>query len=299
MDPVLVERQGQVQVVTINRPAARNAVDLAVARGIAAALDELDASPELRAAVLTGAGGTFSAGMDLKAFLRGELPVAGDRGFAGITRRAARKPLLAAVEGAALGGGLEIVLSCDLVVASRSGSFGLPEVRRSLVAGAGALIRLPRRIPYHLAMELALTGEPVAAERAAALGLVNRVVEPGRALAAALELAALVVRGGPLVGGRRALLERGRRLAPPGRAGRRAGRLGGRPGGRPGLRREAGARLAGPLTGREHAKSGRSAGRGPAAGRRGRTGDRGRLRPRRGNSQGPGRPRGPSRAARP
>ena len=198
MDPVLVERRGQVQIVTINRPEARNAVDLAVALGIATALDELDASPELRAGVLTGAGGTFSAGMDLKAFLRGELPVAGDRGFAGITRRAARKPLLAAVEGPALGGGLEMVLSCDLVVASAAASFGLPEVRRSLVAGAGALIRLPRRIPYHLAMELALTGEPLGAERAAALGLVNRVAEPGRALEAALELAALVARGGPL-----------------------------------------------------------------------------------------------------
>ncbi len=198
MDPVLVERRGQVQVVTINRPGARNAVDLAVALGIAAALDELDASPELRVAVLTGAGGTFSAGMDLKAFLRGEVPVAGDRGFAGITRRAARKPLLAAVEGAALGGGLEIVLACDLVVASSSASFGLPEVRRSLIAGAGALIRLPRRIPYHVAMELALTGEPIDADRAAALGLVNRVVSPGRALEAALLLAAVVVRGGPL-----------------------------------------------------------------------------------------------------
>jgi enoyl-CoA hydratase len=173
-------------------------VDLAVAQGIAAALDELDASPGLRAAVLTGAGGSFSAGMDLKAFLRGELPVAGDRGFAGITRRAARKPLLAAVEGAALGGGLEIVLACDLVVASGTASFGLPEVRRALIAGAGALIRLPRRLPYHLAMELALTGEPLPAERAAALGLVNRLVAPGRALEAALELAALVVRGGPL-----------------------------------------------------------------------------------------------------
>jgi enoyl-CoA hydratase len=198
MAPVLVERRGQVQVVTINRPEARNAVDLAVAQGIAAALDELDASGELRAAVLTGAGGSFSAGMDLKAFLRGELPVAGDRGFAGITRRAARKPLLAAVEGAALGGGLEIVLACDLVVASATASFGLPEVRRALIAGAGALIRLPRRLPYHVAMELALTGEPLPAERAAALGLVNRLVAPGRALEAALELAALVVRGGPL-----------------------------------------------------------------------------------------------------
>lgn len=198
MAPVLVERHGQVQVVTINRPEARNAVDLAVAQGIAAALDELDASAGLRAAVLTGAGGSFSAGMDLKAFLRGELPVAGDRGFAGITRRAARKPLLAAVEGAALGGGLEIVLACDLVVASATASFGLPEVRRALIAGAGALIRLPRRLPYHVAMELALTGEPLPAERAAALGLVNRLVAPGRALEAALELAALVVRGGPL-----------------------------------------------------------------------------------------------------
>ena len=198
MQPVLVERVGQVQVVTINRPEVRNAVDLRVALGIAAALDELDERQELRAGVVTGAGGSFSAGMDLKAFLRGELPVAGDRGFAGITRRAARKPLLAAVEGPALGGGFEIALACDLVVASRSASFGFPEVRRALIAGAGGLLRLPRRIPYHVAMELALTGEPLAAERAAALGLVNRLVEPGTAVDAALELAALVARGGPL-----------------------------------------------------------------------------------------------------
>src|SRR5919198_560411 len=193
MQPVLVERVGQVQVVTINRPEARNAVDLRVALGIAAALDELDERQELRAGVVTGAGGSFSAGMDLKAFLRGELPVAGDRGLAGITRRGARQPALAA-----LGGGFEIALACDLVVASRSASFGFPEVRRALIAGAGGLLRLPRRIPYHAAMELALTGEPLAAERAAALGLVNRLVEPGTAVDAALELAALVARGGPL-----------------------------------------------------------------------------------------------------
>src|ERR671931_1950506 len=197
-DPVLTERRDGVLVITLNRPEARNAVNRAVAEGVAAALDELDGDDELRAGVITGAGGTFSAGMDLKAFLRGELPVAGDRGFAGITRRAARKPPLAAVEGPALGGGFEIALACDLVVASRSASFGFPEVRRALIAGAGGLLRPPPRIPYHAAMELALTGEPLAAQRAAALGLVNRLVEPGTAVDAALQLAALVARGGPL-----------------------------------------------------------------------------------------------------
>jgi enoyl-CoA hydratase len=136
--------------------------------------------------------------MDLKAFVTGEQPYAGDRGFAGITRRAARKPLIAAVEGFALAGGFEIALSCDLIVASREARFGIPEVKRSLVAAGGALIRLPKRIPYHLAMELALTGEPIGAERAAEVGIVNRLSEPGQTLDAALELAQQIVKNAPL-----------------------------------------------------------------------------------------------------
>jgi enoyl-CoA hydratase len=187
-----------VLVITIDRPEARNAVNLAVAEGIAAALDRLDEDDGLRAGILTGAGGTFCAGMDLKAFVAGERSYVGDRGFAGITQRAARKPLIAAVEGWALAGGFEVALSCDLIVAARDARFGIPEVKRGLVAAAGALLRLPRRIPYHLAMELALTGEPIGAERAAGLGIVSRLAEPGEALSGAHELAALIARNGPL-----------------------------------------------------------------------------------------------------
>jgi enoyl-CoA hydratase len=196
--PLLVERRDQVIVVTLNRPQVRNAVDRRVAEGMAAALEELDADPEARVGVITGAGGTFSAGMDLKAFLRGEVPVVEERGFAGIAGKSARKPLIAAVEGFAYGGGFEIALACDLIVAAADARFGIPEARRGLIAGAGGLIRLPRRLPYHVAMELALTGEPLVARRAAELGLVNRVAEPGGALEAAVELAGQVVRCAPL-----------------------------------------------------------------------------------------------------
>jgi enoyl-CoA hydratase len=195
---VLVERRGAVQVVTINRPEARNALDAAVAHGIAAAVDELDASDELRSGVLTGAGGTFSAGMDLKAFLRGETPAVGDRGLCGITATPPRKPLVAAVEGWALAGGFELVLACDLVVAGRTARFGVPEVTRSLVAAAGAALLLPQRIPRAVALEMLLTGEPVDAERAAAVGLVNRVVDEGAALDAAVALAEVIAANGPL-----------------------------------------------------------------------------------------------------
>jgi enoyl-CoA hydratase len=197
-DEVLVERRGAVQVMTINRPDARNALDRAVAEGVAAAVDELDASDELRAGVLTGSGGTFSSGMDLKAFLRGESPAIEGRGLCGITRTPPRKPLLAAVEGWALAGGFELVLACDLVVAARTARFGVPEVKRSLVAAGGAALLLPRRIPYAVALELLLTGEPLEAERAAAVGLVNRVVDEGSALDAAVELATLIAGNGPL-----------------------------------------------------------------------------------------------------
>jgi enoyl-CoA hydratase/carnithine racemase len=203
------ESAGGILVITIDRPEARNAIDRATAKGMAAALDRLDGETGLRAGVITGAGGYFSAGMDLKAFAAGERPHAGGRGFAGIVERPPAKPLIAAIEGFALAGGFEIALACDLIVAARGARLGIPEVKRSLVAAGGALLRLPARIPYHVAMELALTGEPISAERAHGLGLVNRVAEPGAALEAALELAGAIVANGPLALGatKRVLLE--------------------------------------------------------------------------------------------
>ena len=197
-DAVLVEARDNVLVITISRPEARNAVNGEVAQGVAAALDRLDAEAGLAVGILTGAGGTFSSGMDLKGFLRGETPVVEGRGLAGLTQAPPSTPLIAAVEGWALAGGFEMVLACDLVVAARDARFGLPEVKRSLVAGGGGLLRLPRRLPYHVAMELALTGDPLGAEAAHAYGLVNRVTEPGGALAGALELAATIAANGPL-----------------------------------------------------------------------------------------------------
>ena len=196
--PVRAEPDGNVLVITIDRPEARNAVNVAVAEGIAAAVDRLDGDDSLRAGVLTGAGGTFCAGMDLKAFVAGERPFVSGRGFAGIVQRPPRKPTIAAVEGWALAGGFEVALACDLIVAARDARFGIPEVKRGLVAAAGALLRLPRRIPYHLAMELALTGEPIGAERAHAIGIVSRVTDPGGAVVGARELAAQIARNGPL-----------------------------------------------------------------------------------------------------
>jgi enoyl-CoA hydratase len=197
-EAVLTEVSDGVAVITINRPEARNAVNGEVARGIAAAVEEFDASTDVRALILTGAGGTFSAGMDLKGFLAGDAPTAGDRGFGGIVQRPPVKPVIAAVEGYALAGGFELTLACDLVVASEAAKFGLPEVRRGLVAGAGGLLRLPKRIPYHLAMEIALTGEHFPAARLHAAGLVNELVPAGEALARARELAARIALGGPL-----------------------------------------------------------------------------------------------------
>jgi len=195
---VLTEERDGVLLVTLNRPAQRNAVNAAVAEGIAAALDTLDADPGLRVGILTGAGKGFCAGMDLKAFVAGERPSVEGRGFAGIVQRAADKPLIAAVEGFAVAGGFEVALACDLIVAARGARFGIPEVTRGLVAAAGALLRLPRRIPYHLAMELALTGGLVDAARLAEVGLVSRLVEPGAAVGAALELAETIAANGPL-----------------------------------------------------------------------------------------------------
>src|SRR5919198_1316946 len=197
-EPVLTERRDGVLLITLNRPEARNAVNRALAEGVAAALDALDADGDVAVGVLTGAGAGFSAGMDLKAFVAGESAWVGDRGFAGIVQRSSRKPLIAAIEGFAVAGGFEIALACDLIVAAAGAKFGIPEVKRSLVAAGGALLRLPQRLPYGIAMELALTGDTITAERAADLGVVNRVAEVGGALDAALELAAAISKNGPL-----------------------------------------------------------------------------------------------------
>jgi enoyl-CoA hydratase len=208
-ESVIVERRGFTQLVTINRPEVKNAVDGATARALAAAADELDADDELRVGVLTGAGGTFCAGMDLKAYLRGDKPNIPGRGFGGITMTPPRKPLIAAVEGWALAGGFELMLACDLVVAADGSKFGVPEVKRALVAGGGAALLLTRRIPYTVAMELLLTGEAVTAARAAQLGLVNRLVPDGAALDAALRLAEVIAANGPLAVGATKQIARG------------------------------------------------------------------------------------------
>jgi enoyl-CoA hydratase len=196
-DEVLVSAEDGVLVVTINRPEAKNAMTKAAAEGIAAAMDRLDAEADLRCAILTGAGGTFCSGMDLKGFLKGEIPVAGDRGFGGLTTWTPRKPVIAAVDGYALAGGMELALACDLIVANVNAKFGIPEVKRGLVAAGGGVVQLPRLLPRPLAMELALTGDPLGAERAFELGLINRVTE-GPALECALELAQAVAANGPL-----------------------------------------------------------------------------------------------------
>jgi enoyl-CoA hydratase len=197
-EPVLTERRGNVLLITLNRPQVRNAVNAALAAGVAGALDELDADDALSVGVLTGAGGFFCAGMDLGAFVKGESPWFGDRGFAGIAQRSARKPLIAAIEGFAVAGGMEIALACDLIVAANGAKMGIPEAKRSLVAAGGALLRLPRRMPYHVVMELALTGDTMPAERFHELGVVNSLAEPGSAVEVALELAGRIAKNGPL-----------------------------------------------------------------------------------------------------
>lgn len=196
--PVRVEAVDGVQVVTIDRPGARNAIDTATAEVIADAMASLDERADLVAGVLTGAGGTFCAGMDLKAFLRGERPSIPGRGFAGLVEKPPTKPLVAAVEGHAVAGGFEIVLACDLVVAAEGAVFGLPEVKRGLLAGGGGLLRLPHRLPHQVAMEWILTGDLHSAAEAHRWGLVNRLVPDGEALPAALDLARAIARNGPL-----------------------------------------------------------------------------------------------------
>jgi len=197
-DVLFEDRRGPVLLLTINRPQVRNALNRAVSERVATGLDRLDEDDDLRVAVLTGADGTFSSGMDLKAFGEGEVPVVEGRGLAGFVEAPPRKPLIAAVEGYALAGGFEVALACDLIVASRDATFGIPEVRRGLIAAGGALVRLPRRIPYNVAMELALVGAHFGAERAAALGIVNRLAAPGQALDAAIELGEAIAANGPL-----------------------------------------------------------------------------------------------------
>jgi len=195
---VLVDVTDGVMVVTLNRPKAKNAANRALAEGVAAAMDELDSNDEIRVAILTGAGGTFCSGMDLKAFVTGELPIVEGRGFAGLTEQPPKKPLIAAVEGYALAGGFEVAITCDLIVAADNAKFGIPEVKRGLAAAAGGLVNLPRQIPSRLAMELALTGDFMSSQRAYEMGLINQVVEAGTALGAAKELAAKIAANGPL-----------------------------------------------------------------------------------------------------
>ena len=195
---VLVDVADGVMTVTLNRPKARNAANRALAVGVAAAMDELDSNDDIRVAIITGAGGTFCSGMDLKAFVSGELPSVKGRGFAGLTEQPPKKPLIAAVEGYALAGGFEVAMSCDLIVAAEDAKFGIPEAKRGLAAAAGGLIKLPRQMPPRIAMELALTGDFIGAQRAYDTGMINQVVEPGTALQAAKALAAKIAANGPL-----------------------------------------------------------------------------------------------------
>jgi len=200
-DELLRERRGNVEILTINRPEARNAINGAVSQAMSTALDELTDDDGVAVVVLTGAGDkAFSAGMDLKAFASGEGAsiIGASGGFAGIAKRDFPKPLIAAVNGSALAGGCEIMLSCDLVVAADHATFGIPEAKRGLIAGAGALIRLPKRLPMAVALELALTGDPIDADRALALGLVNRVVPAGQLLGEALGMAERIAENAPL-----------------------------------------------------------------------------------------------------
>ncbi|GAB3293739.1 crotonase/enoyl-CoA hydratase family protein [Epidermidibacterium keratini] len=197
-DLVKVDVQDGVGVITLNRPEAKNAVNLEVAQGVADAVDKLEADNSVVALIITGAGGTFCSGMDLKAFARGERPSIPGRGFAGLTEYQLSKPLIAAVEGYALAGGCELALASDIIVAAQTAQFGIPEVKRGLVAAAGGVLKLAKTMPYGAAMELALTGDFIKAERARELGLVTQVTDEGKALDGALELAKRIAQNGPL-----------------------------------------------------------------------------------------------------
>jgi enoyl-CoA hydratase len=197
MSAVLTEVRNGILIITLNRPEAKNAVNQELAEGVAAALDRLDGEADLRVGIITGAGGTFCSGMDLKGFLRGERPFVPGRGFAGLTEAPPKKPLIAAVDGYALAGGFETAIACDLIVANKDAKFGIPEVKRGLAAAAGGLMRLPRQVSPRIAMEMALTGDFMSAQRGYEIGLINRLTD-GVALDAALELAAAITANGPL-----------------------------------------------------------------------------------------------------
>lgn len=193
------ERRGRVEILTLNRPEARNAVSPEVSRAIEAALDDLEADPEIRVIVLTGNGPVFCAGADLKVVARGEgMSIETERGgFGGLARREVSKPIVAAVNGPALAGGFELALACDLVVAAESATFGLPEAKRGLLAAAGGPIRLAKRVPLALALEIVMTGDPISAPRAHSVGLVSRVVADGQVVDAAVELAERIMANSP------------------------------------------------------------------------------------------------------
>ncbi len=193
-DVVLTEVRGRVLLITLNRPEAMNSINTALAQALLGALDELDSNPDLTLGVLTGAGRGFSAGMDLKAFAK----EGGPKGFDKFIEDGCKKPLIAAVEGFALAGGLEIAMACDLIVGAENAKFGIPEVGVGLFAAGGALLRLPRRVPYGLAMELALTGEPISADEAVAARLIDKVASKGGAVDAAMELAERIAKNAPL-----------------------------------------------------------------------------------------------------
>ena len=197
-DEVLRERRGHIELLTINRPDARNAINRATAVALSEALDACEADDDVWVVVLTGAGDkAFSAGMDLKAFAAGELPITG-KGFGGLTQRDFPKPLIAAANGSAFAGGFELLISCDMVVAADHAKFGIPEASRGLVAGAGGLIRLPKRVPLAVAYEMALSAEPIDAQRAYELGLVNHVVAGDQVLETAIALAERIAQNAPL-----------------------------------------------------------------------------------------------------
>ena len=194
---ILTERQGHILVITINRPQAKNAFNAVAAQEMGKAIDGFESDDSLFLAIVTGAGGTFSAGADLRAATQGESASTPERGGFGIFKKPPKKPLIAAVEGFAVGGGMELCMACDMVVAASDAKFGLPEVRHNVVALGGGLFRTPRRIPYNIAMEFLLTGDMQNAATLQQWGFVNRVTEPGQALAGAIELAQRVLRNGP------------------------------------------------------------------------------------------------------
>ena len=193
-DEVLTDRRGRVLLITLNRPDARNAINTELSEGLGRAMDELDGDPGLTAAVLTGAGKGFCSGMDLKAFAVSGAP----RGLNRVLEQGTDKPMIAAIEGFAMAGGLELALCCDLLVAAKGAKLGIPEVGVGLFAAGGALMRLPLRLPYGVAMEMAITAEPMTAEQAFGYGLVTRLADPGHAVEVALSVAERVARNAPL-----------------------------------------------------------------------------------------------------